>query len=129
MQLTWTERPEHGVTIVALIGSLTHDESGGAVHRFVRQQLEAGQACFLIDLAGITEVDSFGLGELVTAMADAKAAGGLVKLLYPGMALRGLLLIISLTRTLEMFDNEAKALCTFPPPFNQSTVRSEYFVG
>jgi anti-sigma B factor antagonist len=129
MHITRTDRPERGVIIVELTGSLTFSESGGAVNRFVQQQLNAGQAHFLVDLAGITEVDSFGVGELMSAVASARGAGGQLKLLYPGKVTQILLGAPSLVKALEVFDDEAEALRTFPAPFDQSTVRSEYFVG
>ena len=69
----------------------------------------------LVDLSGVSHVDSAGLGELVQAYATTKTRGGALKLLNVTTRLRDLLVITKLLTVFEVFDSEASALASFTP--------------
>ena len=60
------ERTAGDVTIVKVTGDITLNKSGDAMLKNkVQSLLQQGQKSFLIDLAGVSHVDSAGIGELV----------------------------------------------------------------
>jgi anti-sigma B factor antagonist len=66
-----------------------------------------------LNLAGVSYVDSAGLGELVGAFTTAANQGGSVKLLNLQSKLQDLLTITKLHTVFTSFDNEQAALDSF----------------
>jgi len=68
-----------GVTIVVPTGDL---DMGAAdqVRRVLTELIDKGQLKLVMDLGGVGYIDSSGLGTLVAAMKQARAAGGNLKL-------------------------------------------------
>ena len=65
MPLTFTSRIEDHRAILELVGSLTLGPGLGKLRAAVRQVLNTNQVAeILLDLGGVTAVDSSGLGEL-----------------------------------------------------------------
>ena len=76
MSLETNLRHVHGVAIIDVTGRLTY----GPDTKVLRQALEAayqhGDHNILLNLQGLTFVDSMGLGELVSSYADITRRGG-----------------------------------------------------
>lgn len=112
MSLTITTRNTNNVTVLNLSGKLTLGEGCSNLRNKVRQILEQSGA-ILIDLSGLSYIDSAGLGELVSSYASAKSRGLHVKLLRPGKRVDSMLQITKLYTTFEVFEDEAAALATY----------------
>ena len=67
----------------------------------------------LLNMAGLTYIDSSGLGELVAAYTTVTAAGGQMKLLNLAKRVHDLLQITKLYTIFEAFEDEASALGSF----------------
>jgi anti-sigma B factor antagonist len=110
------ERVVGDVTIVKVTGDITLKKSRQVLlHDKVRSLVEQGQKKVLVDLAGVSYVDSAGLGELVQTNSTAKNHGGSMKLFAPSARLRELLVVTRLTTLLGVYDDEAQALASFEP--------------
>ena len=108
-----TQRPADGVAIISLDGRMTRNDGFGAVKTAVADLLAEGHTQLLIDMAGVSYMDSTGVGELVSAFITARNHDGKLKLLYPSHRLRELFEVAKLVTVFDMFDDEAEALRSF----------------
>ncbi|HWF86692.1 MAG TPA: STAS domain-containing protein [Vicinamibacterales bacterium] len=112
MQLT--QRVVGDVMIVAVIHDITLNAGGDIMLKDkVRSLLEQGHKKLVLDLGGVSYVDSAGLGELVQAYATTKNKGGSLKLLGVTKRLKDLLTITKLVTVFDSYDTEAAALASF----------------
>ncbi len=120
MALTYHTRQSSDVTILDLTGRLSLGEevafgpgSGVVLGDTVRELTKNGQKKFVLNLAGVTYVDSSGVGQLVGALTTARNQGGDVKLLKaPGQILH-LLRITKLDTAFDIHNDEAAAIQSF----------------
>lgn len=108
-----TERANGSVTILDCSGSITLGESADTLKDKVRSLLQQGQKQVLINLAGVSYIDSAGLGELVSAHTTAARQGATLKLANATKRLHDLLVITKLSTVFDLYDNEAAALGSF----------------
>ena len=114
MKTTITERAVGGVCVLDIGGSITGDP--GSAERLsdkVRSLLQQGEKRLVLNLGGVSYVDSAGLGELVSAYTTAARQGGSVKLLNVTKRLNDLLVITKLATVFESFDSEAAVVNSF----------------
>ena len=71
-----TTRRRETVTILDVDGRLTIGLGDVALRKAVREQLQAGFNVLLLNLAGVTRLDSSGIGELVLSYTTVTDAGG-----------------------------------------------------
>jgi len=102
------------VAVVKVTGDITLNKGGDVLLKDkVQSLIHQGHKQLLIDLSGVSYVDSAGLGELVQAYATTKNRGGALKLLNVTKRLRDLLVVTKLLTVFEAFDDEAAALASF----------------
>lgn len=101
------------VSVIDLEGRITLGESTGLLRDNFRELLAQGSKKIVLNLAGVTYVDSAGLGELVGVYTTAKNQGGGVKLLNLQKKLNDLLQVTKLHTVFESFDDETKAVNSF----------------
>lgn len=101
------------VTVVETSGRLTLGEGTDALREKTRELVQGGSRQILMNMAGVTYIDSSGVGELVGAYTTATAAGGEMKLLNLARRVHDLLKITKLCTVFETFDDEASALGSF----------------
>jgi anti-sigma B factor antagonist len=111
--MTVSERSVGGVTILDVSGNITLNDGAEQVRDKVRSVLQQGQKHLLVNLAGVSYMDSAGLGELVQAYSTAAKQGGKLKLVNPTKRLHDLLVITKLATVFDSFDDEAKAVASF----------------
>jgi len=103
----------NGVTVVDLSGSITAEE-GSLVLRNTVQELSAqGSRNILLNLGGVTRVDTSGVGELVNAFTSVRNAGGDLKLSNPTLEVHDLLQITKLCTVFDVQQDEASAIAAF----------------
>ncbi len=108
------QRIAGNVAIIKLTGDITLNKGGDVqLKDKVQSLLQQGQKQLLVDLSGVSYVDSAGLGELVQAYATTKNRGGALKLLNVTKRLKDLLVVTKLLTVFESFDDEASALASF----------------
>jgi anti-sigma B factor antagonist len=113
MSLTTKTREIGNVTIVDLHGKITLGENTGILRDELRSLMSQGKKQIVLNMAGVTYVDSAGLGELVGAYTTATNQGGSVKLLNMQGKMRDLMQITKLHTIFPAFDNEQAALSSF----------------
>jgi anti-sigma B factor antagonist len=101
------------VAIVDLEGRLTLGEGSGLVRSTIRDLVSSGHKQILLNLAGVTYIDSAGLGELVGSYATVTNLDGNLKLLNTQSKVHDLLQITKLYTVFVNFTDEAEALRSF----------------
>jgi anti-sigma B factor antagonist len=108
------QRIVDNVAIIKVIGDITLSKGGDVLLKDkVQSLLHQGYTNLLIDLSGVSYVDSAGLGELVQTYVTAKNRGGRLRLLNPTKRLKDLLVVTKLLTVFDSYDNEAAALASF----------------
>ena len=108
------QRIVDNVAIIKVTGDITLSKGGDVLLKDkVQSLLHQGYTNLLIDLSGVSYVDSAGLGELVQTYVTAKNRGGRLRLLNPTKRLKDLLVVTKLLTVFESYDNEAAAVASF----------------
>ena len=89
-----------GVTVIAVRGVINFGESARQFSSFLQGLLDSGVPAVLVDMSGIDNVDSTGLGELVGYLQRFEKEGRRLALLRPH---RRILSLLRLTRLDEIF--------------------------
>lgn len=102
------------VAIVKVTGDITLNKGGDVLLKDkVQSLIQQGHKNVLIDLGGVSYMDSAGLGELVQAYVTVKNRGGALKLVNATKRLRDLLVVTKLLTVFDTFDSEASAVASF----------------
>lgn len=112
MSLNIHRRPHGKVEIIDISGKLTLGDGTVGLREAVLKTI-AGGSDALLNLSGVSYIDSAGMGQLVDCYSQAMAAGLKVKLLNPHKRVDSLLHITKLNSTFEIFADETTALASF----------------
>ena len=112
MQLKLSTRVEKGVTIVDCDGRIVFGEES-ALLRDTLKKLIVENSRIVLNLSGISYIDSGGLGTLVALYTTAQNAGGSVKLANLTQRVDDLLQVTKLLTVFEVYDSEEKAVESF----------------
>lgn len=113
MDLSYDVRESGGTTILDLKGRLTLGEECAALRKEVAKLIEEGRKDILLNLAGVSRVDSSGIGTLVETVILAAKAGGGLKLVSIPRLLHNSLVIHRLLQAFEIYTSEEEALSSF----------------
>lgn len=113
--MTITERQLGTITVLAVSGKITLEHSGQLKTK-VTGVLEAGHKQIVLDLGGVTYIDSSGLGELVSCHTTAVRNQGSIKLANLGARSKDLLVMTKLITVFDVYDSEAAAIASFAQP-------------
>ena len=120
MPLKYDVRQTRDVTILDLNGRLSLGEalafgpgSGLVLSETIRDLIKKGQKKILLNLAGVTYVDSSGVGQLVGALTTARNQGGDIKLLKPSVHVLDLLKTTKLDGLFDIHEDETAAIQSF----------------
>jgi len=112
-ELNINERQAGDVTVLDMSGKITIGEGSVALRTAIRRLLEEGKKRILLNLAGVSYIDSSGIGELVSSYTAITNAGGQLKLLNLTQKLQDLLTITKLLTVFDVYESEAEALNSF----------------
>src|SRR5262250_3186857 len=110
MNLTLTTRQGEGCVVVEASGRLVAGEPSTQLRDLVKRLTAEGARSFVFNLAGVSYVDSSGLGLLLSIYATVRGQGGDVKLANIGDRVKDLLKMTKLTEVFQIFENENRAL-------------------
>jgi anti-sigma B factor antagonist len=113
MNMQLEEKVVGDVVIVTVTGDIKLGSGDVGLRDKVRSLIEQGHKKLLLDLSGVSYMDSSGLGELVHVYATTKNKGGMLKLVGLTRRINDLLTITKLVTVFETFDSEASALASF----------------
>jgi anti-sigma B factor antagonist len=106
-------RHELGVTILEPRGKITIGSGDVALREAVGEALEAGARNILVNLGGVTTIDSSGIGELVSAYTTVSNRAGKLKLYNLPPKVDDILQITQLISVFEVFEAEREAIDSF----------------
>src|SRR5579871_504363 len=101
-----------GVTIVACSGRIVFGEESSGLRESLKSLLTTTKKVVL-NLSGVSYIDSGGLGTLVGVYSSARAAGADIKLTGLGQRLRDVLAITKLATVFEVYDTDQDAIAAF----------------
>jgi anti-sigma B factor antagonist len=112
-ELELNERQAGDVTILDLTGSVRMGEGAVSLRNSIRGLNDDGKKKILLNLAGVKNIDSSGIGELIANYTTIRREGGQLKLLNLTEKIQNLLVITKLLTVFDSYDNEAEALSSF----------------
>ena len=104
------------MTILDLKGRLRIGGNACALHRSIRSLMLEKKNLILLNLTGVSFIDSGGLGELLASQVSLENQGGQIKLLGLSGTLRELFSASRLLQVFDSYDSEAEALQSFASP-------------
>jgi anti-sigma B factor antagonist len=107
------ERRVGDVTILDLKGRLRLGGNAVALHKSIRSLVLEKKILIVLNLAGVTFIDSCGLGELVASQVSVENKGGKIRLLGLTETLRELLTVTRLLSVFDTYDTETDATENF----------------
>ena len=106
-------RQEEGVTVIELSGKITIGVGDVAVRDAVQTALASGAQDILLDMSGVSTIDSAGVGELVSSYTTVTNRGGGLKLVNLPSKVSDILQITQLITVFEIHDSVEEALESF----------------
>jgi anti-sigma B factor antagonist len=108
-----TNRSVDGVEIIKLDGKITIGAGDTQLREVITSALNSGKNNVLLDMSGVTTIDSSGIGELVGSYTTVTNRGGKLKLLHLPAKLNELLHVTQLITVFEVYENESEAVGSF----------------
>jgi len=106
-------RQRDGVTILDLKGKITIGVGDVQLRGAVHQALDSGSTKILLNFAGVTTIDSSGIGELVSSYTTTNHRGGKLKLVSLPPKVNDILHITQLITVFDVYDTEDEAVAAF----------------
>jgi len=107
-------RENDDVLIVDLSGEIRFSEiSTVTLQQLITEHLSSGKRKFLLNFAKVDFIDSYGIGDIVSAHMAVKDKKGTLKFVHLSDKLWIIFNYSGLTRVFEIFDSEDKALKSF----------------
>lgn len=105
-------RHEGDVLVLDIDGKMTI-AAGSAAHDAILDALNRGEKKILLDLEGVTALDSSGVGELMASFTSARNRGAHVKLLRLAPKVGEVLKVTQLIGFFEIFEDAGAAIRSF----------------
>lgn len=115
------ERAVGDVIILDLTGRLILGEGDQPLKDKINALVHKGHKRLLLNLEGVTFLDSAGVGALVWKYVTMKKMGGALKLLNLTKRSHGIMAVTKLVTVFETFDSEEVALRSFSQPERSDT--------
>ena len=107
-------RASHGVVILDIECRMTVEADRlVSIADLVRDLLRQGRRHFLVNLEGVSSLDTTGVRDIVEAYVTSTRQDGSLKLLNLPARVRDVLTVTRLLTVLESFDGEAEAVASF----------------
>jgi anti-sigma B factor antagonist len=112
--MTIQERVVGSIIVLDLSGKLVLGDGDTLLKDKIHSLVFQGRKQILLNMGGVSYMDSSGLGALVASSLTAKNNGGQIKLVALTKRLQDLLAIAKLLTIFESYDTEAEAISSFP---------------
>src|SRR6185503_16696768 len=112
-KLAIEERQAGDVTILVLSGQMLLDDGDLTFGKQITALIERGCTKVVLDLSGVTYIDSSGVGTIVFQQKALKQHGGDMKLLHLNRRAETLFGMLKLLIVFERFEDEAAAVRSF----------------
>jgi anti-sigma B factor antagonist len=101
------------VSIATLHGRIELGKGSELFRNTLRTLIANNRFRIILDLSGVSGVDSAGIAELISAYVPLKTRGGVLKLLNPTKKVHAMLEITQLSRIFDVYFDEDAALNSF----------------
>ena len=108
-----SSRNVNGIEIISLQGKITIGSGDTQLREAITQSMADGKNNILLDMQGVTTIDSSGIGELVGSYTTVTNRGGKLKLLHLPGKVTDLLQVTQLITVFEVYENEQEAVGSF----------------
>lgn len=106
-------RDRGDVRVIALSGKITIGAGDVKLRELIQQSVEDGKTRLLLDLGGVSAIDSSGIGEMVACYTTVAKRDGQLKLLNLSPKINDILHVTQLITVFDVFDNEEEAVASF----------------
>jgi anti-sigma B factor antagonist len=106
-------RDVSGVRILDCEGKITIGSGDVELRQQIEEAINAGHLNLLVNLKGVTHIDSSGIGELVGCYTTITRKGGKMKLTNLTQKINDILQVTQLITVFDVFDAESEALASF----------------
>jgi anti-sigma B factor antagonist len=113
MSVKISVRETANAVILEATGRITLGASGASLQERVRELLDSGHKNIVLDLGGVTYLDSSGLGQLVGIYATGVSRGSEIRLLNLNERVSDLMQITKLCTVFAIYTDEATAVKSF----------------
>jgi len=107
------ERQDGDVAVLTLTGQMVLDDGDLAFGRHVSDLTSRGVVKIVVDLAGVTFMDSSGVGMMAAKLKHVRERGGDLRLVHLSARSQRLLGMMKLLVAFDTFDDEAMAVRSF----------------
>lgn len=118
--LTIDERTIGDVTVLKLTGALLLDDGEVALRASIQGLLEKGRTKLVLDLEGVTHLDSSGMGVLVGKLQTIRKRGGDIRLAHLTARYQRLLTTMRVLPLFQVFEDETAAVQSYLAPDTES---------
>ena len=108
-----SSRSVDGIEVIKLEGKITIGSGDSQLREVITNSLNAGKNNLLLDMSGVTTIDSSGIGELVGSYTTVTNRGGKLKLLHLPAKLNELLHVTQLITVFEVYESEQDAVKSY----------------
>jgi anti-sigma B factor antagonist len=101
------------ITIVELKGKITIGTGDLQMREAIHAVLNEGARKLVVDMSGVTTIDSSGVGELVGCYTTSTHKGAKMKLMNLPAKISDVLTVTQLITVFDVYPNEAEAIASF----------------
>ena len=112
-KLQIAEQQIEDVIVLTLTGQILLDDGDLAFRRQIHDVIARGHKKIVVDLGGVTYIDSAGLGMMAGKLKTVREAGGEMKLVHLTSMTQRLLAMVKLGSMFEIFEDQAAAVRSF----------------
>jgi anti-sigma B factor antagonist len=106
-------RKRSNVQLIQLQGPLRLGSAVDELRKAMEESIANGDTRIVLNLAGVTIIDSSGIGLLVKFLANTKQLGGSIKLVQPNKFAIQTLKLVGVLNLFEIFDDDDTAILSF----------------
>ncbi len=99
-----------GVVVVTLAGRVMLGAESAEIETLVEKALVEGRRHFVFDLAGVTHIDSTGIGRFISGLNKVRQAGGSLRMAAASGQVRDAFRVTRLDTVFQFFTDTATAL-------------------
>lgn len=108
-----SEREQDGVVILEPKGKIMGGPDAGAVRERLHQLISDGKKKVVVDLSGVSWMNSSGLGILIGGLTTMRNSGGDLKLANTTEKVHNLLMVTKLISIFESYDTVDDAVASY----------------
>ena len=113
MDATTSTRYQGQIAIIDIAGRVSLSEGVAVMRDAIRHEIQSGYKYILLNMAGVSYIDSAGLGEMASAYIAVSNAGGKLKLVHAQQKVHSMLQVTKLYMLVAAYANEPEALASF----------------